>query len=718
MRPSSRIEDREFLAPNSRNCSEIDSLYICDGFEFMSSTTNHKHADDSGVTKDFFSYPIVENTWDPSNIEIFPNPRSTAGDKSSSHHLPDLAAASDHPGSLHNCTPNPEFSDQMSKVYQHQACQSNIDGNNHYEFSASCNNNSVLQSSGFPRGHMQSNNNANNFVNPFFNNTKESSKENVVAGEISFSSLVDSAEDRSRATFPFQNLDKQNRTSDTSNMRSIIHAKSTAITAVHENIRPSTNTTNDFTPNQRNCNQQYESVVNSPINTNPVGPDAKWILNAQTNTLPNFEHHRHSSRRFSEYPSSSITLEPKRNDSYFETMDSFSPSENYNQLVREKYSAPLNLQVGTMNIVNQSNFLQTHNEFQIDRTGIIKDIHYTGRRHSIIAHSPPKNGKKICPPIYSVNDNSFRPYVHPPEKRQKEAINKVDDSIKAKAGLTFVVEDPSTFIPKDKVDDTFVQRCIHQSQLSHIANLLNYQKEVKKSGKENLEANFSSLMNLVHDQDMGTMNQINTDYHQPGDLLLGPDGTIMYPPFDNIQPFKNVNITNSNVGISICDRKLNNSSRSHSVGGDNSMIFNCPWPGCNKIFNRFYNLRSHYRIHSGEKPFLCNFCDASFARNHDLKRHEKIHLQTKSFICNMCNKMFSRNDALYRHIRLKSCVPARDINSSVSNQSENDLNPGNSLLNHHLSTPMDYMKIIASNSEEGKHVGHHGSCHPDYLPAV
>lgn len=97
--------------------------------------------------------------------------------------------------------------------------------------------------------------------------------------------------------------------------------------------------------------------------------------------------------------------------------------------------------------------------------------------------------------------------------------------------------------------------------------------------------------------------------------------------------------------------------RRHSMGGA-PHLYCCPWTGCNKVFNRFYNLRSHYRIHSGERPYTCNYCDASFARNHDLKRHERIHLKTKPFVCPTCNKGFSRNDAMNRHVRLKSCTRA------------------------------------------------------------
>lgn len=100
-----------------------------------------------------------------------------------------------------------------------------------------------------------------------------------------------------------------------------------------------------------------------------------------------------------------------------------------------------------------------------------------------------------------------------------------------------------------------------------------------------------------------------------------------------------------------------------------SNLFCCPWPCCERVFSRFYNLRSHYRIHSGEKPFSCEFCDLSFARNHDLKRHERIHSQKKAFECSRCHKGFSRNDAMSRHIRLNTC---KKYHSSFMNSLEDD----------------------------------------------
>lgn len=95
--------------------------------------------------------------------------------------------------------------------------------------------------------------------------------------------------------------------------------------------------------------------------------------------------------------------------------------------------------------------------------------------------------------------------------------------------------------------------------------------------------------------------------------------------------------------------------RRHSLPTDCSSIFFCPWAGCEKSFNRTFNLKSHYRTHTQEKPYSCNYCHIHFARNHDLKRHMLSHLEEKPFACPDCNKAFSRSDALNRHRNAGSC---------------------------------------------------------------
>lgn len=85
---------------------------------------------------------------------------------------------------------------------------------------------------------------------------------------------------------------------------------------------------------------------------------------------------------------------------------------------------------------------------------------------------------------------------------------------------------------------------------------------------------------------------------------------------------------------------------------------------CGKVFQKPYNLKSHMKTHSSDRPFQCQFCPKTFARSHDRKRHELLHEGVKNFKCEGylkdgttkwgCGKKFARSDALTRHFRTET----------------------------------------------------------------
>ncbi|KAL1925280.1 uncharacterized protein VTP21DRAFT_163 [Calcarisporiella thermophila] len=84
--------------------------------------------------------------------------------------------------------------------------------------------------------------------------------------------------------------------------------------------------------------------------------------------------------------------------------------------------------------------------------------------------------------------------------------------------------------------------------------------------------------------------------------------------------------------------------------------FPCKHPGCNKVFHRPYNFKSHLRTHTTERPFVCGVdgCTKAFARKHDRNRHAKLHLRSNA--CPVCMRVFMRCDALARHLRDGPCA--------------------------------------------------------------
>lgn len=72
-------------------------------------------------------------------------------------------------------------------------------------------------------------------------------------------------------------------------------------------------------------------------------------------------------------------------------------------------------------------------------------------------------------------------------------------------------------------------------------------------------------------------------------------------------------------------------------------------PTCGLVLYR-HNFSTHYRIHTGELPFACDYCSRRFRSSSSLKVHVRAHTGEKPYVCPSCGYSTITKRNLDRHI--------------------------------------------------------------------
>lgn len=100
----------------------------------------------------------------------------------------------------------------------------------------------------------------------------------------------------------------------------------------------------------------------------------------------------------------------------------------------------------------------------------------------------------------------------------------------------------------------------------------------------------------------------------------------------------------------------------------NTRVFVCKYDNWNKVFSKTWNLVYHFRVHTREKPFICEECHKGFTQRSNLTRHIQRHERNRKLgkVLHKWTDCYRSYSSIYNlRVSFKSLASSFVLNSSL-----------------------------------------------------